>query len=98
MTKVQILVGWWAYGARERLVLSILLVWFVALIAVRALLTELFYKGKLGKFLSFFGGKKSNPSGSRENLLLSDDADDSAELITAIEAKKSREAIRQEFP
>ena len=84
MTKVQILIGWWAYGARARLVLSILLIWFVALIAVRALLTELFYKHKLGKFLAFFSKRKSDASGSRENLLLSDDADDSIELITAI--------------
>lgn len=54
LTKVQIILGWWVYGASPKLVTSLLVFWFVTLIVARAFLTDLYNKGKLQKFIRFF--------------------------------------------
>lgn len=64
LTKTQILIGWWVYGTSVAIILSMLLLWFVALIAVRAFLEDRFLKGKLGKLVHFFDKNKRTESGN----------------------------------
>lgn len=92
LTKIQILIGWWIYGASAQIIISVLVFWFMALLVVRMFFIDLYSKGKLFWLIKFFEKSIDSNKKSLSDKLLQESYF-ACDLSTAIEAQKSRRSI-----